>query len=80
MSSADRTESGIRIWAIVVSLALASPVATVDAPLRRLAEELRFFLGCLTMVDVKTGKKPMSWKDYQAGLASGKMKPIPAHH
>jgi dihydropyrimidine dehydrogenase (NAD+) subunit PreA len=35
---------------------------------------------CLTMVDVKTGKKPMSWKDYQAGLASGKMKPIPAHH
>ncbi len=36
--------------------------------------------GCLTMVDVKTGKKPMSWKDYQAGLASGKMKPIPAHH
>lgn len=35
---------------------LASPVATVDAPLRRLAEELRFFLGCLTMVDDLTGR------------------------
>ena len=35
---------------------------------------------CITMVDVDTGKKPMSWKDYQAGLAAGKMKPIPAHH
>lgn len=34
---------------------------------------------CITMVDVKTGKKPMSWKDYQAGLAAGTMKPIPAH-
>lgn len=35
---------------------LASPVATVDAPLRRLAEELRFFLGCLTVVDDLTGR------------------------
>lgn len=34
---------------------------------------------CITMVDVKTGKKPMSWKDYQSGLASGTIKPIPAH-
>lgn len=34
---------------------------------------------CLTMVDVKTSKKPMSWRDYQAGLASGRRKPIPAH-
>jgi hypothetical protein len=25
------------------------------------------------MVDVETKKKPMSWKEYQAGLASGKM-------
>lgn len=30
---------------------LAAPVATVDAPLRRLAEELRFFLGALAVVD-----------------------------
>ncbi len=34
---------------------------------------------CITMVDVKTGGKPMSWKDYQAALVAGKMKPIPAH-
>jgi dihydropyrimidine dehydrogenase (NAD+) subunit PreA len=35
--------------------------------------------GCITMVDVKTGKPPMSWKDYQAAVEAGKMKPIPAH-
>ncbi len=34
---------------------------------------------CIKMVDVKTGKKPMSWRDYQAAMASGKMQPIPAH-
>lgn len=35
--------------------------------------------GCITMVDVKSGQRPMSWKDYQARLAAGKMRPIPAH-
>jgi hypothetical protein len=31
------------------------------------------------MVDVPTGKKPMSWKEYQTKLAAGEMKAIPAH-
>jgi dihydropyrimidine dehydrogenase (NAD+) subunit PreA len=34
---------------------------------------------CITMVDVDTGKPPMSWKDYQEKLASGEMERIPAH-
>lgn len=35
--------------------------------------------GCITMVDIKTGKKKMSWRDYQGLLAEGKMERIPAH-
>ena len=27
--------------------------------------------GCITMTEVDTGKPPMSWREYQAGLASG---------
>jgi dihydropyrimidine dehydrogenase (NAD+) subunit PreA len=34
---------------------------------------------CISMVDVKTGEKPMSWKQYQDRMAKGEMKPIPAH-
>ena len=34
---------------------------------------------CITMVDIKTGKQKMSWKDYQTKLASGQMERIPAH-
>lgn len=35
--------------------------------------------GCITMVDRETGKAHMSWQQYQAGMASGAIKPIPAH-
>jgi dihydropyrimidine dehydrogenase (NAD+) subunit PreA len=35
--------------------------------------------GCIAMRDVKTGRKPMSWRDYQARLARGEMQPIPPH-
>jgi dihydropyrimidine dehydrogenase (NAD+) subunit PreA len=35
---------------------------------------------CITMTDVDTGAQKMSWSDYQARLARGEMKPIPAHH
>lgn len=35
--------------------------------------------GCITMVDVDTGKPPMTWKEYQEKLARGEMPPIPAH-
>jgi hypothetical protein len=31
------------------------------------------------MVDVKTKKKPMSWREYQARVARGEMAPIPPH-
>ena len=34
---------------------------------------------CITMVDVPNDQDPLSWKEYQTRLASGKMKPIPAH-
>ena len=34
---------------------------------------------CISMVDVETGKKPMSWKQYQEKVAKGEMDPIPAH-
>jgi dihydropyrimidine dehydrogenase (NAD+) subunit PreA len=35
---------------------------------------------CITMVDRDSGKEPMSWKNYQDGLAAGTHQPIPAHH
>jgi len=35
---------------------------------------------CITMVDIETGKEPMSWKNYQDGLAAGTLPQIPAHH
>ncbi len=34
---------------------------------------------CITMIDVDNGKDRMSWSDYQAKVARGEMKPIPAH-
>jgi len=34
---------------------------------------------CISMVDIETGKAPMSWKDYQDKLAKGEMERIPAH-
>jgi len=34
---------------------------------------------CITMVSVDTGEPHMSWDDYQARLARGEVKPIPAH-
>ena len=34
---------------------------------------------CITMVDVPNDQNPLSWKEYQTRLASGKMKAIPAH-
>lgn len=34
---------------------------------------------CITMTPEDTGKKPMSWKEYQEGLQKGEIKPIPAH-
>jgi dihydropyrimidine dehydrogenase (NAD+) subunit PreA len=35
--------------------------------------------GCITMVPVATDAPPMTWEQYQAGLASGTMQPIPPH-
>jgi dihydropyrimidine dehydrogenase (NAD+) subunit PreA len=35
--------------------------------------------GCITMTPVDTGRPPMTWHDYQAGLAAGAMQPIPPH-
>jgi dihydropyrimidine dehydrogenase (NAD+) subunit PreA len=34
---------------------------------------------CITMVSVDTGEPHMSWDEYQARLARGEVKPIPAH-
>jgi dihydropyrimidine dehydrogenase (NAD+) subunit PreA len=34
---------------------------------------------CIIMVDVPNDQDPLSWKEYQTRLASGKMKAIPAH-
>jgi dihydropyrimidine dehydrogenase (NAD+) subunit PreA len=34
---------------------------------------------CITMPAIDTGAKKMSWTDYQAKMARGEMKPIPAH-
>lgn len=34
---------------------------------------------CIIMVDVPNDDAPLSWKEYQTRLASGKMKAIPAH-
>jgi hypothetical protein len=31
------------------------------------------------MTPVDTGRAAMTWHDYQAGLASGAMQPIPPH-
>ncbi len=37
--------------------------------------------GCITMTEVDTGRPPMSWKEYQVGLASGEVEPIgPPEH
>ncbi len=35
--------------------------------------------GCITMVPTPTGQKPMTWVQYQEGLAAGTMQPIPPH-
>lgn len=35
--------------------------------------------GCITMLDVETGKDPITWKQYQERLARGEVEPIPAH-
>ena len=35
--------------------------------------------GCITMVEIPSGKDRMSWSDYQARLARGEVKPIPPH-
>ncbi len=34
---------------------------------------------CIEMVSIPTGREKMSWSDYQARMARGEMKPIPAH-
>jgi dihydropyrimidine dehydrogenase (NAD+) subunit PreA len=34
---------------------------------------------CITMVSVDTGEPHLSWNEYQARLARGEVKPIPAH-
>ena len=34
---------------------------------------------CITMVEVDTGKEPMSWQSYQEKLARGEVDPLPAH-
>lgn len=35
--------------------------------------------GCITMVDIETGREKMSWDDYQSRLAAGGMQPLPPH-
>ncbi len=35
--------------------------------------------GCITMTPVETGRAPLSWTAYQAGLAAGTLAPIPPH-
>lgn len=35
--------------------------------------------GCISMVPIENGKRPISWKQYQSNLESGDMEPIPAH-
>ena len=34
---------------------------------------------CIEMVEIPTGKQPMSWSNYQDRLANGQMAPLPAH-
>lgn len=34
---------------------------------------------CIEMVDVETGRAPMSWKEYRQRVSSGEMEPIPPH-
>ncbi|MEE9296909.1 MAG: NAD-dependent dihydropyrimidine dehydrogenase subunit PreA [Phycisphaerae bacterium] len=37
--------------------------------------------GCITMMEIDTGKEPMNWNEYQALLAAGKVEPIkPPEH
>jgi dihydropyrimidine dehydrogenase (NAD+) subunit PreA len=35
--------------------------------------------GCITMTPVETGRPPLTWTAYQAGLAAGTLAPIPPH-
>ena len=35
--------------------------------------------GCITMTPVETGRAPLTWTAYQAGLAAGTIPPIPPH-
>jgi dihydropyrimidine dehydrogenase (NAD+) subunit PreA len=35
--------------------------------------------GCITMTPIDTDRAPMSWQQYQAGLAAGTIAPIPPH-
>lgn len=35
--------------------------------------------GCIDMIDIDTGKPPMSWTEYQERVARGEMDPIPPH-
>jgi len=35
--------------------------------------------GCIRMVPVETGRAPLTWEQYQAGLATGTVPPIPPH-
>jgi dihydropyrimidine dehydrogenase (NAD+) subunit PreA len=35
--------------------------------------------GCITMIDIDTGKAPMTWTDYQTRVNKGEMEPIPPH-
>ena len=34
---------------------------------------------CITMVEIPSGKTPMTWSNYQDRLAKGEMQPIPPH-
>ena len=35
--------------------------------------------GCITMTPVETGREPLSWQQYQAGLAAGTIAPLTPH-
>lgn len=34
---------------------------------------------CITMIDLETGREPLTWKQYQQRLADGSMQPMPPH-
>ena len=34
---------------------------------------------CIRMVPIETGRQPLTWEHYQAGLAAGTLPPIPPH-